>query len=75
MDLFRILRNGKGALLGLAVYVLVYGGCFFLTFMIAFGNPDPLSLSVLAVLDIFFRIADPLWGIPVSLLLGAWFLR
>ena len=51
--------------------MLLWLGCFFIAFMTAFGNPSPESGALLNLLSLFFAIANPLWGIPAALLLGA----
>jgi hypothetical protein len=66
-----ITLNVKGAIIGLIVFILLWLGCFFLAFMIAFGNPSPQSTAILEILDLFFIFANPLWGVPAALLLGA----
>lgn len=65
---------GKGALLGLAVYLLLCAFVFFCGFMIAFGNEAPWSRPLLRAGETFFVIANPLWGIPLSMVLGAFLL-
>ncbi|OPY33350.1 MAG: hypothetical protein A4E34_02055 [Methanoregula sp. PtaU1.Bin006] len=71
-DLPRI--NWKGALTGLFLFTVLWLVCFFVAFMIAFGNPSPQSDAILDVLEIFFTVANPLWGMPAALVLGALFI-
>ena len=61
----------KGALTGLAVFILLWLGVFICAFMIAFGNETSWSGTAMRVIELFFTIANPLWGIPVSVILGA----
>jgi hypothetical protein len=39
--------------------------------MIAFGIPSLQSTVILEIPDLFFILANPLWGVPAALLLGA----
>lgn len=68
-----VLDYGKGALLGLALYLLFSSLVFFCGFMIALGNETSWSRVVLRAIEAFFVVANPLWGIPLSLILGAWY--
>jgi vacuolar-type H+-ATPase subunit I/STV1 len=66
-----VMINWKGALIGLFIFVVLWLVCFFIAFMIAFGNPSPGSRMILDGLNLFFTLANPLWGIPAALILGA----
>lgn len=46
--------NWKGALIGLFIFILLWLVCFFIAFIIAFGNPFPGSGAILDMLDLFF---------------------
>jgi hypothetical protein len=61
----------KGALFGVACYILLCLALFFTAFMIAFGNETSWSGWVLHTIELFFVAANSLWGIPASLILGA----
>ncbi|MDD1694423.1 MAG: hypothetical protein LUQ71_06830 [Methanoregula sp.] len=39
--------------------------------MIAFGNETSWSGLALHTIELFFIVANPIWGIPASLVLGA----
>lgn len=67
--------NGKGAVIGLFAFAVLWLVCFFIAFMIAFGNPSTESGAILKMLELFFVIANPLWGVPAALVLGALFIR
>ena len=67
----KVMINWKGALIGLFIFVVLWLVCFFIAFMIAFGNPSPGSRAILEILGIFFMVANPIWGIPAALILGA----
>jgi Mg2+/citrate symporter len=66
-----VLDYGKGALLGLVLYLLLSALIFFCGFMIALGNETPWSGPILRAVGAFFVVANPLWGIPLSMVLGA----
>ncbi|PKG32577.1 hypothetical protein [Methanoregula sp.] len=68
-----VLRYGKGALLGLVLYLLLCAVLFFCGFMIALGNEASWSRPFLRAIEAFFVVANPLWGIPLSMILGAWY--
>ena len=61
----------KGALIGVTVFVLLWIFVFVCAFMIAFGNETAWSRMVLPAIEAFFVVANPLWGIPASLVIGA----
>ena len=66
-----VLDYGKGALLGLVLYLLLSALVFFCAFMIALGNETQWSGPLLQAVGAFFVVANPLWGIPLSMILGA----
>ena len=68
-----VLQNWKGALHGLVLYLLLCAVLFFCGFMIALGNETSWSRPVLRAIEAFFVVANPLWGIPLSIILGAWY--
>jgi len=70
-----IVLNWKGGLSGLFIFTVLWLVCFFIAFMIAFGNPSPQSDAILTVLELFFTLANPLWGVPAAFILGALFMR
>lgn len=65
----------KGGLTGLAVFLLIWLAAFSSAFMISFGNEMSWSGPALRAIEAFFVVANPLWGVPVSVLLGAYFIR
>lgn len=65
-----VLDYGKGALLGLSLYLLLCAFVFFCGFMISMGNETSWSGPILRAVGAFFFVADPLWGIPTSAVLG-----
>lgn len=67
--------NGKGAVIGLFAFAVLWLVCFFIAFMITFGNHSPQSTAIPGVLELLFAIANPLWGVPASLVLGALCIR
>lgn len=75
MDMQSPVVNGKGAVIGLLAFAVLWLVCFFIAFMIAFGNPSPQSNAILGVLELFFAIANPIRGVPASLVLGALCIR
>jgi len=66
-----VLDYRKGGLLGLALYLLLCAFVFFCGFMTALGNETSWSGPLLRVVGAFFIVANPLWGIPLSMILGA----
>lgn len=63
--------NAKGALIGITLYMLLWLAAFFGAFMITFGNETVWTGTALRALNLFFLVANPLWGIPAALILGA----
>jgi hypothetical protein len=63
--------NWKGALIGVTLFMLLWLTVFFCAFMIAFGNETPWTGTMLRIIELFFVVANPLWGIPAALILGA----
>jgi hypothetical protein len=61
----------KGVLIGVTIYTLFCLVLFLSAFMIAFGNETSWSGWALHTIDLFFIVANPIWGIPASLVLGA----
>lgn len=70
-----VLEYGKGALLGLALYLLLSAVVFFCGFMISMGNETSWSGPILRAVEAFFVVANPLWGIPASAVVGMIFFR
>ena len=70
-----VLDYGKGALLGLALYLLLCAVVFFCGFMISMGNEPSWSGPILRAVGAFFVVANPLWGIPASAVVGMIFYR
>ncbi len=66
-----VVRHWKGALLGLALYLLLCAVLFFCGFMTALGNETSWSRPVLRAIEVFFVVANPLWGIPLAMIFGA----
>ena len=71
----RVLDYGKAALLGLALYLLLCVFVFFCGFMTSMGNETSWSGPILRAVEAFFFVANPLWGIPASAVLGMILLR
>lgn len=69
----KAIHNIRGGLLGVLVYLGVTAIIYALLFMAAFGNDTPGARSILAVAEIYFFIAHPLWAVPVSYVLGGCF--
>jgi len=69
------LDYGKGALLGLALYLLLCALIFFCGFMTALGNETSWSGPILRAVEAFLIVANPLWAIPASAVLGIIFLK
>ncbi|KUG13621.1 hypothetical protein ASZ90_016351 [hydrocarbon metagenome] len=69
----RAIHNIRGGLLGVLVYLGITVIIVGVAFMAAFGNDTPTARFILAAAGIYFRIAFPLWGIPVSYVLGGIF--
>jgi len=67
--------NWKGALIGVTLFMLLWLAVFFWAFMIAFGNVTSWTGPMLRIIELFFIVANPLWGIPAALILGATFFR
>ncbi len=63
--------NWKGALIGVTIFMLLWLAVLFCAFMIAFGNPALWTGTALGAIQLFFIVANPLWGIPAALIIGA----
>jgi len=64
----------NGALIGVTIFMLLWLAVFSGAFMVAFGNGAPWTGTALRAMDLFFVIANPLWGVPASFVLGAYFI-
>lgn len=71
----RITSNWRGGLIGIVVFLLLWGMFFFIAFMTAFGNDTPASRAILHGAGAFFVVANPLWGIPLAYCAGTIFVR
>ena len=69
----KAIRNIRGGLLGVLVYLVITVIIYALAFMAAFGNDTPGARFILAVAGIYFFVAHPLWAVPVSYVLGGCF--
>ncbi len=66
------LRNWHSGLKGVAFVVVVTGTVYFIAFMTAFGNPTTTARSTLRTVEVFFRVANPLYTLPLAYLAGAY---
>jgi len=64
------LRNIRGGLTGVIIYLMVTAAVFFIAFMTALGNDSSGARAVLALSKIFFLVANPLWAVPLAWFLG-----
>lgn len=69
----KAIRNIRGGLLGVLVYLGISVFIYALAFMAAFGNDTPGARFILAVAGIYFFVAHPVWAVPVSYVLGGCF--
>jgi hypothetical protein len=60
----------KRGLLAVAIFMGIWIAVFFIAFMTAFGNDSPMAGAILKGFELFFIIANPLWGIPIAFLIG-----
>ena len=68
------LSNIQGGLAGVLICLIITILVYFIAFMVAFGNNTPQSRIILAIVEHFFLVANPLWTIPLSYFLGGCFL-
>lgn len=68
------LKNIRGGLTGVLVYLGISAALFFAAFMAALGNDTPSARFILALFEAYTIVAHPLWGLPLSYLLGGLFL-
>jgi hypothetical protein len=68
------LTNIRGGLIGVLIYIVITVLVYFTAFMAALGNDTPAARFVLVVAEIYTMVAYPLWGIPISYILGGFFL-
>jgi hypothetical protein len=69
------LGNWRRGLAASALFVLAWCLLFSAAFLIAFGNPSPVSRSILHAVGNILGYVHPLWGIPAAYILGAFVLR
>jgi hypothetical protein len=69
-----VLANWKGGLAAVCLFLLCWAVFFFSAFMTALGNDTPFARCVLAGVQAFALIANPIWGIPCAYLAGAFLL-
>ena len=70
-----ILSDWRSGCMGVAIFLLLWCTLFFAAFMIAFGNVTPALNGILHVIGLILTIANPLWGIPASYILGTGLFR
>jgi hypothetical protein len=70
-----VIANVRGGFIGIVIYLVIYAVLFFMAFMIAFGNPTPAGTLILGILGRVLQVAHPLWMVPLSYLVGAYFIR
>jgi hypothetical protein len=68
------LSNIKGGLTGVVICLIITELVYGIAFMAAFGNDALSARHILAFAGIFFLVANPLWTIPLSYILGSCFL-
>lgn len=71
-DLRPVLANWKGGLVAVGLFLVCWAVVFFIAFMTALGNDTPFARCVLAGVEVFALIANPLWGIPCAYIAGAY---
>ncbi len=69
------LGNWRRGLAASALFILAWCLLFSAAFMIAFGNPSPVSRSILHALGNVLTYASPLWGVPAAYIIGAFLVR
>ena len=70
------LVNWRGGLIGIALFLLLWAGVYFIAVMTALGNDTPQARLILNGFSVFTAAANPLWGIPLSYIAGSsWILR
>jgi hypothetical protein len=70
-ELLSALKNYRGGIAGIVIYLVVTAAVYFLAFMAAFGNPTPSAEGILSIAALYFAVAHPLWMIPLAYVLGA----
>lgn len=68
------LKNIRGGLTGVLVYLAISGALFFAAFMAAMGNDTPSARFILAMFEAYAIVAHPLWCLPLSYFVGGLFL-
>jgi hypothetical protein len=58
--------NWRGGLIGIALFLLLWAGVYFIAVMTALGNDTPEARFILNGFSVFVAVANPLWGIPLS---------
>ena len=72
-SLTEALTNVRGGLTGVLVYLVVTVLVYFAAFMTALGNDTPAARLVLAFAETYAIVANPLWAVPLSYILGGCF--
>lgn len=66
------LHNWHSGLKGVAFVLVLTGTVYFIAFMTAFGNPTPAARATLGAIEVFFRLANPLYTLPIAYIAGAY---
>lgn len=74
-SLTKALANIRGGLTGVLIYFVITALVYFTAFMAALGNDTPSARFVLAVAETYATVANPLWAVPISYILGGCFLN
>jgi hypothetical protein len=68
-----LITNRRHGLYAALAFIVIWILLFAVAFMIAFGNPSPVSASILHALGNLLTFISPLWGIPAAYVAGAFF--
>lgn len=72
-SLSEALRNIRGGLAGILVYLVITVLVYFSGFMAALGNDTPGARLVLSVVETYAIVASPLWAVPLACIIGGCF--
>jgi hypothetical protein len=72
-NLTEILTNLRGGLTGVLIYLVITILVYFAAFMAALGNDTASARFILSIAEIYAMVANPLWAVPISYIIGGIF--
>ena len=60
------MKNFRGGLAGVIIVLLITVIDYFIGFMTALGNDTPTARKILNFVNLFIKIANPVWTRPIT---------